>query len=150
MLVCDNRSLTGNALFNKSCAFVFARRSFSKSTSGKRLPIFIKILESSPRQPKAPQKSPRASQGGPWGFLGSPWDVHRAPWDAMGGPWGTLEGPILVPWDGLEGPWEAERAPEQTQRRRSGEQYINKLPINRPSGRYVTYCLDSESGRYAQ
>ena len=143
MLVCDNRSLTGNPLFNKSSGFVYASgkatSGFSKNTSGKRLPIFIESEESAPRQPKSLQKSPRTSQGGPWGFLVGPWRVHRAPWDTMGAHGGTLTahgGPILVPWGDLEGPWEAERALEQTQRRRSGEHYINKLPINRPSGRY--------------
>ena len=64
--------------------------------------------------------------GRPWGAHGNPWEAHgahaalmRRPQEPMdthggthGGPWGPVGG-------------------------REGGNYINKLPINRPSGRYV-------------
>ena len=51
--------------------------------------------------------------GSPGGALGEPWGALEELWEALG-----------ELWEGLEELWEA--------------LYIDKLPINRPSGRYVT------------
>jgi hypothetical protein len=65
-----------------------------------------------PRDPRVPQRIPRASQGGPRGSQRSP----RAPQ-------GSAEAPQREPNGGKGSP--------------SNSKYMRKLPINRPSGRYV-------------
>ena len=62
--------------------------------------------------PRAPQRSPRASQGGPRGSQRS-----------LRAPQGSAKAPQREPNGCKEGP--------------SNSKYIAKLPINRPSGRYV-------------
>ena len=70
-----------------------------------------------------------APMGRPWHSMGGPWrpcGAHAAPMGAHGHPW--------------EDPWGAHGDPLRAGQG-GREHYINKLPINRTSGRYVKMCI---------
>ena len=82
---------------------------------------------------RAPPPSPlglKGSQGPPRATTGSP----RAPQGTPKGPQRTAKGSPRAPQREPKG---AQSRPKGDQRQHRGPNYINKLPINRPSGRYV-------------
>ena len=94
---------------------------------GKGRPIFNKIANVAQGLPK---ESQRGLKGGPKGSKGaqrtprlSPRALQRVKKEAKVGPGGAKGVP---------------KTPKGGQRKPKGKIYIKKLPINRPSGRYVT------------
>ena len=96
---------------------------------------FREIRENRPGHPKAPQGSPRDPQRDPrWtlkGLQGSPWGLHGVP----NGPKGSPKGAKWAPKSSQGHPKAIPRATKTSQK---DKLYINKLPINRLRGRYVS------------
>ena len=93
---------------------------------GKGRPIFNKIANVAQGLPKESQREPKGRPKGPKGAQRTPRGSPRAPQrvktEAKVGPGGAKGVP---------------KAPKGGQRKPKGKIYIKKLPINRPSGRYV-------------
>ena len=79
-----------------------------------------------------PKSSPEEALGGPGGAWGGSGGALGELWEALGEPVGGSGGALAELWEALAELWEA-----------LGELweglYIQKLPINRPSGRYVRF-----------
>ena len=81
-------------------------------------------------QPKRDPRQPKAPQGDPTGAPGRPKGVQRT---AKGSP----RAPQREPKEPKVGPKEAKGTPKGPKGSQRDKIYIKKLPINRPSGRYV-------------
>ena len=93
---------------------------------GKGRPIFNKIANVAQGLPKETQRGPKGGPKGSKGAQRTPRESPRAPQrvktEAKVGPGGAKSVP---------------KTPKGSQRKPKGKIYIKKLPINRPSGRYV-------------
>jgi hypothetical protein len=83
--------------------------------------------------PRAPKRRPTAPQGSPRAPQGSPRAPQRSPRASQGGPRGSQRS-LRAPQGSAKAP---QREPNGCKEGPSNSKYIAKLPINRPSGRYV-------------
>ena len=94
--------------------------------------------------PWLPMGRPWVAEGSPWGAHGSLLGVHGHLWRFIVGPlgiMGTHGAPMGYHWGTMGMPFAGLGRP----RRPMGAHYINKLPINRPIGRYVIQYSGSSS-----
>ena len=101
----------------------------------------------SPKRPQGSQREPKSAPSHPRGAQGALKGSHEHPKgsqrESKGTPKGTKRWPKKAKETPKDIPKRAKGSPKSPQRR--PKDYIDKLPINRPSGRYVIIMRDFDT-----